>query len=175
MSATRDPGRKRGGRTRFSVSMALIIACRVHFGHIASMDERTATGPEVNRLYWESDESVAEISNRLGVSRRALYDLIDPLPAGTQCKSCGGDLFYGNRSAKAAALARCLACGAEREVEADISHEDVGTIPPYGAGWPAVSKQESDGIRERAVAIATFALAGAVFGALATVIIRRAR
>lgn len=139
------------------------------------MDQPTATAPEVNRLYWESDESVAEISNRLGVSRRALYDLIEPLPAGTQCKSCGGDLYYGNRSAKAAGVARCLSCGTEREVEADISHEDVGTIPPYGAGWPAVAKQDNHDIRERAVAIASFALAGAVLGALATVIIRRAR
>lgn len=139
------------------------------------MEDRTATAPEINRLYWETDDSVAEISNRLGVSRRALYDLVEPLPAGAQCASCGGELLFGNRSAKAAGIARCPNCGIEREVEHDISHEDVGTIPPYGAGWPAVAKADSVTLRQRALAIASYALAGAILGALATVIIRQRR
>lgn len=139
------------------------------------MEDRTAIAPEVNRLYWETDDSVADISNRLNVSRRALYDLVEPLPAGAECVACGGDLYFGNRSAKAAGIARCPNCGNEREVEHDISHEDVGTIPPYSAGWPAVSKPAGGDLRERAVAIASFALAGAVLGALATVIVRRRR
>lgn len=139
------------------------------------MDDRTTIAPEINRLYWETDDSVAEISNRLSVSRRALYDLVEPLPAGAQCRSCGGELYYGNRSAKAAGVARCLACGNEREVEHDISHEDVGTIPPYGAGWPGVAKSAEPEMRDRAIAIAGFAIAGAVAGAIATVLIRRNR
>ena len=138
------------------------------------MEDRTAIAPEANRLYWDSEESVAEISNRLGISRRALYDAIEPLGTGEACSSCGAELYYGNRSAKAAGVARCLMCGKEREVDPDVSHEDVGTIPPYGAGFPAAPVAARD-MRERAAAIASVALAGAVVGALATVLIRRHR
>jgi hypothetical protein len=137
------------------------------------MEDRTAAASEINRLYWETDESVAEISNRLGVSRRALYDLVEPFAAGADCEHCGGELFFGNRSAKAAGVARCPNCGNEREIDHDISHEDVGTIPPYGAGWPAVAPADSAELRQRALSIASYALAGAIVGALATVIIRR--
>lgn len=137
--------------------------------------DRSAIAPEANRLYWDSDDSVAEISNRLGVSRRALYDAIEPLAAGAECPDCHAELYFGNRSAKAAGLGRCLVCGKESEVDADISHEDVGTIPPYGAGWPAVRQPESDRMRERALTIAGFAIAGALAGALVTALIRRER
>ncbi|MGQ0814792.1 MAG: hypothetical protein ACT4O1_10045 [Gemmatimonadota bacterium] len=137
------------------------------------MEEKTANATEANRLYWQSDESVAEISNRLGISRRALYDTIEPLASGADCPGCGAELYYGNRSAKAAGVARCLVCGKERELDSEVSHEDVGTIPPYGAGWAAASKH--DGMRARAIAIASFALAGALVGALVTAFIRRKR
>jgi hypothetical protein len=138
------------------------------------VEDRTAVASEANRLYWDSEESVAEISNRLGLSRRALYDAIEPLGTGEQCASCGAELYYGNRSAKAAGVARCLMCGKEREVDPDISHEDIGTIPPYGAGWPAAPAATRD-MRERAVTIAGLAIAGAIAGAIATVLIRRDR
>ena len=133
--------------------------------------------PEANRLYWESDDSVAEISNRLGLSRRALYEVIEPYAAGAECPDCGSELYYGNRSAKSSGMARCLMCGKEREaVEGDVSHEDVGTIPPYGAGWPAVKQpQQPDRLRERALTIAGFAIAGALVGAFVTAMIRRER
>jgi hypothetical protein len=137
--------------------------------------ERSALAPEANRLYWDSDDSVAEISNRLGVSRRALYEVIEPLASGADCPDCGAELYYGNRSAKASGLARCLACGKEREIDADVSHEDVGTIPPYGAGWPAVKQPAADRMRERALTIAAFAIAGALAGALITTLVRRER
>ncbi|MGQ0560842.1 MAG: hypothetical protein ACT443_03095 [Gemmatimonadota bacterium] len=137
--------------------------------------ERPSVAPEANRLYWESEASVAEISNRLGVSRRALYDMIEPLPSGAECASCGAELHYANRSAKTAAVARCLMCGMERELESDISHEDVGTIPPYDAGWPAVPSAVEHTLRERAIAIAAFAIAGALVGAAATALLRRSR
>jgi hypothetical protein len=132
--------------------------------------EHTALGPEINRLYWDTDESVAEISSRLGVSRRGLYEMIEPLDAGATCESCGGPLFYGNRSARAAGIARCPNCGIEREMDDDVSHEDVGTIPNYVAPAPG-----SDGMRQRAITIGGYAVAGAVVGAIATLMIRRSR
>jgi transposase-like protein len=41
---------------------------------------------EANRLYWETDESVAEIARRFDLSRRALYDAIEPLPSGGRAR-----------------------------------------------------------------------------------------
>lgn len=77
-----------------------------------------------NHLYWETKGSVAQIADRLGVSRRALYELIDPLPSGAECESCGAELYYGNRSAKANSTGRCLVCGNEHAVEAqDVAGE----------------------------------------------------
>lgn len=139
-----------------------------------SVEEKTAASLELNRLYWDTDESVSEISNRLGVSRRALYDMVEPSSAGVACVDCGGELVYQNRSAKAAGVARCLMCGAERTTDEEMSHEDVGTIPPYNAGWPA-SPSATDETRERAATIAGFAIAGAVIGAIATILVRRKR
>ena len=134
------------------------------------MEEKTAVAPELNRLYWESGQSVAEISNHLGVSRRALYEMIEPLPAGVECSSCGAELHFVNRSTKAAGVARCLVCGKEQEL--GTAADDDTTIPPYSAGFPAVT-HAANGMRDRAVAIASFALAGVVVGAIATLLVRR--
>jgi hypothetical protein len=94
-------------------------------------DKAITAGLEVNRLYWQTGDSVAEISNSLGISRRALYELIEPLAAGVECSSCGAELYFANRSAKSAGIARCLVCGSERELESETSHDDIGIAPPY--------------------------------------------
>src|SRR5687768_5905870 len=67
-----------------------------------SMARSKAT--EANRLYWESDVSVAEIAQRLELSRRALYAAIQPLPAERNCERCGSPMTYENRSARAGDL-----------------------------------------------------------------------
>ena len=138
------------------------------------MEDKTAVAPEINRLYWETDTSVSEISNNLGVSRRALYDLIEPLPAGAACNSCGAQLYFGNRSARTAGSARCLVCGGEKELDPDISHEDVGMIPPF-VSRPAAATRAAEDMRQRAALIAGFAIAGVVAGAIATLLLRRRR
>jgi hypothetical protein len=132
------------------------------------------TAEEINRLYWDTDESVGEISNKLGLSRRALYEVVQPLQADLQCTSCGADMVYTNRSAKAAGVARCQDCGRQTELDPDISHEDVGTIPGREEPQTFVDEYAPD-LRNRAVTIAGYALAGAFVGALATVLIRRKR
>lgn len=139
------------------------------------MEEKAAAAIEVNRLYWDTDDSVAEISNRLNVSRRAMYEMIEPMAAGIECASCGAELYYNNRSARGSGVARCLVCGKERAVDVDMSHEDVGMIPPYSAGWPATGKRTDDHMRERTAMIAGFAIAGVVVGAIATILVRRNR
>lgn len=79
------------------------------------------TRREINRLYWGSDASVGEIADRLGVSRRALYDNIEPAPADASCPDCGGKLGYRNRTAAEKREASCPDCGHERRLTADTA------------------------------------------------------
>ena len=72
-----------------------------------------ATRAEVNRLYWETDRSVADIADDLGVSRRSLYEQIDARPAGRSCPECGEPLGFRNRTAVDNLEAECAACGYE--------------------------------------------------------------
>ncbi|MBW3553760.1 MAG: hypothetical protein KY466_09620 [Gemmatimonadetes bacterium] len=74
------------------------------------------TRAEINRLYWGSDASVGEIADRLGVSRRALYDSIDPTPAGEPCRDCGSELQFRNRTAAERREASCAECGREERL-----------------------------------------------------------
>ncbi|HUF50596.1 MAG TPA: hypothetical protein VMN60_07185 [Longimicrobiales bacterium] len=92
---------------------------------------------EANRLYWESDESVADIAQQLELSRRALYDLIQPLPAGRNCDDCDGPLTYENRSARSSDNAMCEACAAGDDVPAaaqdGLSMDDYPNLRLVGA------------------------------------------
>lgn len=136
-------------------------------------------GPqEANRLYWQTDRSIADISETLGVSRRALYELVEPEPAGASCGHCGGELAYINRSAKASSLGRCTQCGSENAVV----HEDVNlleSVPPYAAGWPRVENDAAhaatEDVRERAFKLGGIAVVGALVGAAAALLIVRRR
>lgn len=109
---------------------------------------------EANRLYWESDESVADIAARLDMSRRALYDAIEPLPSGGTCDVCGGPLTFENRSARTAGHASCEVCAA------------TGATPEEHAA--AAADEGHPGLDERAAWLGGAALAGAALGALLT-------
>jgi hypothetical protein len=74
------------------------------------------TRAELNRLYWETDASVADIGDRLDISRRALYEGIEPRPAGVPCSECGSPLVYRNRTALDNREAECLDCGHGEEL-----------------------------------------------------------
>jgi hypothetical protein len=110
---------------------------------------------EANRLYWESDESVADIAARLDMSRRALYDAIEPLPSGGTCDVCGGPLTFENRSARTAGHASCEVCAAT-----GASPEEHAAAAAASDGHPAVD--------ERTAWLGGAALAGAALGALLT-------
>ncbi len=71
---------------------------------------------EANRLYWETDSSVGDIAESLGLSRRALYELLDPIVADGPCPGCGEALLFANRLARAAGDAICPGCGTSRHV-----------------------------------------------------------
>lgn len=64
----------------------------------------------VNRVYWDSDESVNRIAERLDLSKGALYGMIEPAPADGTCPDCGSSLSFGNRTARDRGLAECVAC-----------------------------------------------------------------
>jgi len=143
-------------------------------GHL---EQNASVIAEANRLYWQTDKSVAEIAEKLNVSRRALYELVKPEAAGISCSACGGVVEYANRSAKQSGTGRCKNCGAECSAGQDL--EDVQeVVPPYAAGWPrAVARraETDDDLRTRALKIGGIALAGAALGAAVALLVARRR
>jgi hypothetical protein len=134
---------------------------------------------QANRMYWQTEASVADIAEKLNVSRRALYELVEPESSGTSCSACGGDVVFVNRSAKASAQGRCASCGAQSSVIEDDNHVlDVQeTVPPYAAGWPRAADNQPAvlNLRNRALTLGGVALAGVALGALAAVLVTRRR
>lgn len=126
------------------------------------------TERELNRLYWESDLSVSEIADQLDISRRALYDGLEPLPAGHPCPECGAEMVFRNRTAHENREAECPECGHETRLQ---PHS-----PPADAEAPAGKEP----LRQRAVpdagsapVLGTAFLTGLVIGAVATALFHR--
>jgi hypothetical protein len=115
---------------------------------------------EANRLYWETETSVAEIAQQLELSRRALYDSVDPLPTSGSCEVCGSPLVFENRSARNAGVETCPACAAGEEPAA----------APAAAPAPKRTRVDEEEM-QRAVRVGGAALAGAALGAAATLFI----
>ena len=70
---------------------------------------------EANRLYWDSDRSVNQIADDLGMSKGTLYDVVEPRPAGVACPRCGREMSYPNRTARDRGFLDCPGCGFEEE------------------------------------------------------------
>jgi hypothetical protein len=130
-------------------------------------DESRPTA-EANELYWNSDASVGEIANQLGMSRRALYDVVEPKSAEVPCPTCGTTTVFANRSALAAGLARCPSCETETAIPAARSERvamaEAPAEPPAGNGARRTASN---------VTLGGAALVGAVVGAIATLILTR--
>jgi len=77
--------------------------------------DQDALFDEANRLYWESEESVNQIGEALGLSKGALYGLISPQPAGLPCPGCGEEMVFPNRTARGKGFLACPECGMEEE------------------------------------------------------------
>jgi hypothetical protein len=130
-------------------------------------DERAIA--EANRLYWESETPIAEIADRLDLSRRALYEAVQPVGAGVRCARCGGELQYGNRSARKAGFATCSECGAEELVDASASSTRAPQLAVM-SGEAARSDRpdmRAPDLRHRAVVIGGAAIAGVAIGSVA--------
>lgn len=131
---------------------------------MAKDDARQAT--EANRLYWSNEASVGEISGRLGISRRALYELLTPQPAGVPCPECGTDTVFVNRSSLTSGSARCLSCQTEISVPAARGVRE--TADPASAAQASHSNGQL-----RPLALGSVAIMGVVIGAIATLLITR--
>lgn len=116
---------------------------------------------EANRLYWETELSVADIAEQLELSRRALYDAIVPLVvADLVCEICGGGMVYENRSARAAGRAICLRCRDRDEAGPETSE----SLP---------EEDDDRAVSARNLRVGGAMLAGAVLGAAATFLVVR--
>lgn len=88
-----------------------------------------------NELYWHSEESVNALARELDLSKGALYEIIDPLPAGLPCPGKDGELSYPNRTARDRGFVSCAACGFEDEedrvrIRMEIEEEQHASEPP---------------------------------------------
>ncbi|MGH7552829.1 MAG: hypothetical protein ACREMQ_07345 [Longimicrobiales bacterium] len=137
---------------------------------------------EANRLYWDTEDSVASIADRLDVSRRALYDAVQPLGAGVVCPSCGAQLSFENRSARKLGAAICRTCGMERQIDQDVNHDFViesdapaQAIAVLRGDSPAdhVLDLRDPDLRHRAVVLGGAAIAGVAAGAMAAILAMR--
>jgi len=98
---------------------------------------------EANRLYWESDAPVARIAETLGISRRALYELLERVPADRPCPECGGPVLFANRLARSTGEAQCGACGATTVVPTVRAHNPDARLA--GAAVEAVAANGGKG------------------------------
>jgi hypothetical protein len=156
-------------------AVSILLLAHGMKGRGATVEENATAATEANRLYWQTAKSVGDIAEKLGVSRRALYELIQPAPAGLQCGACGGDVVFSNRSAKSSNTGRCVQCGAECDTGAE-SVVPGETLTPYAAGWPRVIQHnEQNDMRSRAFQLGGVAIAGAAVGAIAALLVTRRR
>lgn len=133
---------------------------------------------EANRLYWETEDSVASIADRLDVSRRALYEAVRPMPTGTTCEACGGGLAYENRSARKQGAAVCAACDAERRgaapaVVRPAAGEPIIDVIRGDQRVDAIVDLRDPELRHRAVVLGSVAIAGVAVGTMAAIFAMR--
>lgn len=123
---------------------------------------------DVNRLYWQTDASVADIADQLDISRRALYDAIEPAQAGRACPECGSPMEFRNRTAQTRGEAECPNCGLESDLDTEPQ-------APEGeaARRPGVPLDLDSMDAQRVLRLAGAVLAGIAAGAIAAVLGRR--
>lgn len=137
-----------------------------------AIDRKTESIESVmNELYWNSGQTIDEITNELGVGRNTLYASVQPLRTGVACPTCREALYFTNRTHRAAGSATCLACGCEVAVSDQEANVDwqAGVERRNGAGRIAAGAVgRATGIeRDRAAIIGGGAALGAMLGAVA--------
>lgn len=139
----------------------------------------------INELYWNSENTVDEIVETLGIGRNTLYSSVRPQPAGASCPDCGRPLVFTNRSNRSSGTATCQACGMETEVAEQIAGPEPGSRgadfardghahAPEG-GWSRWREDLVAVAPERAAMIGGAAALGMVMGAVAVRAVREMR
>ena len=129
---------------------------------------KTETSAEANRLYWNSDKSVGDIADQLDISRRALYEALQPAEAGIPCPACGTQMQYPNRSARDAKQPLCFSCATSSPQEPIATEPEAWTWSPGASGQSTDHGRHRTDLGERARLLGGAALLGAVIGAVAT-------
>jgi hypothetical protein len=128
---------------------------------------------EANRLYWETETPVADIAARFDLSRRALYEAVQPMPAHADCPECGVALCFENRLARRTRKATCPECGARIDVGSTTARPDPVIAQAVRVEGRSASARErynddrSNERRARAVLLSGAALAGVALGGVA--------
>jgi hypothetical protein len=131
---------------------------------------------EANRLYWTTELSVADVARELDVSRRALYDLVQPLPTDVHCEVCGSPLSYANRTARDAGRLECAACAELAAPPAATASDRTSAAAPAASRSPTTRRAAAAAAaenRRRAARRGGAALLGVLLGAGATVLATR--
>jgi len=128
-----------------------------------------------NRMYWESDASVAEVAASFDLSRRALYQAIEPMPAGVECTECGSELVFENRLARQRNTATCPACCAVQDMDRDsgMAHGADSLVARFPSAREVREDARGADLRQRAVFLSGAAIAGIAIGTVATWLARR--
>lgn len=138
----------------------------------------SSTGETINQLYWDSDRTVDEIVDELGIGRNTLYSAVRPQPAGASCPDCGEGLVFTNRSNRSSSTATCRTCGREVDLADELPEPEIGRTAardPHrhdhrhetDAGWSRWRDELAAVPAERAVMIGGAAVLGLVLGAVA--------
>ena len=101
-----------------------------------------------NTLYWESDDSVNDIADKLDLSKGALYAVVQPLQTSEPCPECGTLLEFSNRTAREKGLVACPSC----ELEEELALVEAARVEASGGVLP-VQEPESPTVRTVAAAL----------------------
>ena len=75
---------------------------------------------ELDRLYWNTDLTVGDIAELVGLPATGLNRHASPLPADVRCYLCRNELAFTSRSQRSEQRVRCYACVATRAAVADV-------------------------------------------------------
>lgn len=80
---------------------------------------------ELDRLYWNTDLTVGDIAELVGLPATGLNRHASPLPADVRCYLCRNELAFTSRSQRSEQRARCYACGCSRRAGTHRHHRSI--------------------------------------------------
>ena len=80
---------------------------------------------ELDRLYWNTDLTVGDIAELVGLPATGLNRHASPLPADVRCYLCRNELAFTSRSQRSEQRVRCYACGCSRRAGTHRHHRSI--------------------------------------------------